>query len=127
MENAPEQVLVMPVHNERDSIREVISRKDACLASLRKDYRIRVFNDGSVDGTARILDELCSFIFASGDRSFYARGVFDTKSPHLQMRTSQFSTLFEPAPADTFAPNIVVAGFACLRKLRIFETHVAYP
>jgi len=202
MPNAPELVLVMPVYNEQDSIREVISRWDAGFAALGMDYRIRVYNDGSTDGTASILDELAlsfqrlevyhksnsghgptilsgyrmaedsewlfqldsddemgsegferlwlrrnEFDFLVGRRSgrsgpvsrrlvsfisrlvvvlFYGRGVYDVNSPYRLMRTAKFAKLFNALPDDTFAPNIVISGFACRRRLRIYETPVAY-
>jgi dolichol-phosphate mannosyltransferase len=54
----PSLSVVMPVHNEVDAIRAVIDEWTRELARLGIDYEMLVFDDGSNDGTARVLGEL---------------------------------------------------------------------
>ena len=56
----------------------------------------------------------------------YGRGVWDVNSPYRLMRRVCFARLFDRVPADTFAPNVIVSGFACRRKLRILEIPVPH-
>jgi glycosyltransferase involved in cell wall biosynthesis len=56
--------------------------------------------------------------------SFYRKGVADVNSPYRLMRSSCFADLFQKIPADTFAPNLIISGYAGLKKLRIFQTKV---
>lgn len=52
---------------------------------------------------------------------FYGSGVYDVNSPYRLMRTEKFSSLFSNLPKDTFAPNVVVSGYAGYKKLKIFQ------
>jgi glycosyltransferase involved in cell wall biosynthesis len=195
-----ELVVVMPVYNEEGSIGAVIRKWDHALAELGIDFTICVYNDGSRDGTQKILAELsatlanvvirnktnsghgptilggyrenvaASWIFQidsddeMGPESFellwskradydlligrrfgrtgsfarkvisfisrltvatlYGHGVWDVNSPYRLLRSRAFQDLFPVIPPDTFAPNVIVSGWACQRGLRIFETNV---
>ena len=59
-------------------------------------------------------------------RLCYGRGVYDVNAPYRLMRTAAFEPLIAAVPPDTFAPNVILAGLACLHKLRIFETPVPH-
>jgi len=56
----PDPVLsvVMPVYNEEGAIRDVLVAWDDEIARLRVPYELRVYDDGSRDGTPAILDEV---------------------------------------------------------------------
>ncbi len=56
----PEPVLsvVMPVYNEQGAIRDVLVAWDDEIARLGVPYELRVYDDGSRDGTPAILDEV---------------------------------------------------------------------
>src|SRR5947207_15910841 len=54
--------LVIPAYNEEAGIRQAIEEADQALSRLTSRYEIVVVNDGSSDGTARIVQE------ASGGR-----------------------------------------------------------
>lgn len=58
--------------------------------------------------------------------SFYGRGVADVNSPYRLMRTSCFSELFNKIPDDTFAPNLIISGYAAQKRLRIFQMDVPH-
>jgi glycosyltransferase involved in cell wall biosynthesis len=54
----PELTVVMPVYNEEAAIPGVLAEWEVALERLDVDYRFAVYDDGSRDGTARILGEL---------------------------------------------------------------------
>ena len=51
-------IVIMPVYNEQGSIRDVILSWEQELRRLQLDYEIHIYNDGSKDATAEILDQL---------------------------------------------------------------------
>jgi undecaprenyl-phosphate 4-deoxy-4-formamido-L-arabinose transferase len=55
---APAVSLVVPVYNEQDSLEEVYRQASAALESLGRPYEIIVVDDGSRDGTWRVLERL---------------------------------------------------------------------
>jgi glycosyltransferase involved in cell wall biosynthesis len=57
---------------------------------------------------------------------FYHPGVLDVNSPYRLLRSDQFRDLFFKIPATTFAPNVIISGFAALKRLRIFQVPVTY-
>ncbi len=59
-------------------------------------------------------------------RVFYGSGVYDVNSPYRLMRSEKFADLFKQTPADTFAPNVIVSGYACLKKMRIYQGKASF-
>lgn len=57
---------------------------------------------------------------------FYGRGIIDINSPFRLMRTSSFNNLYTQIPADTFAPNVLISGYAILNKMRIKQVHIQH-
>ena len=57
-------------------------------------------------------------------RAFYGTGVGDVNCPFRLMRTDVFRGLFFSLPSDTFAPNIIIAGYACKKKMSIRQHDV---
>lgn len=55
---APELSVVIPVYNEEGAIARVVRAWTAQLDRLGMDYELRVYDDGSRDGTAAILGRL---------------------------------------------------------------------
>jgi len=56
----PSISLVLPAYNEQEVIAQAVQEADTALASLTDDYEILVVDDGSIDSTAAILEELAS-------------------------------------------------------------------
>jgi len=52
--------IVVPVFNERESIAELLQTLTSTLPSLGRSYEVLVVDDGSTDGTDRVLDELAA-------------------------------------------------------------------
>ncbi len=57
---------------------------------------------------------------------FYGNKVKDVNAPFRLMRTSKFRDDVVRIPDDTFAPNLIVAGIANIRKLRIKQFDVTH-
>lgn len=57
---------------------------------------------------------------------FYKKGVWDVNSPFRLMRTSALKDIILKIPGDTFAPNVIISGMACLKKTRIFEISIPH-
>ena len=49
---------VVPIYNEIDTIEELVSRLDAVLGRMGRDFEILIVDDGSNDGTTRKLEDL---------------------------------------------------------------------
>ncbi len=54
----PELTVVVPVYNEEGAIASVLAEWAVAMERLGIDYRLAVYDDGSRDGTARILGDL---------------------------------------------------------------------
>src|SRR3989338_487638 len=50
--------IVIPVHNEQESLEELYQRLTSALDALHKSYEIILINDGSTDRTPFILQDL---------------------------------------------------------------------
>lgn len=58
--------------------------------------------------------------------ALYSRKIFDVNSPFRLMRSAGFRGLFEMIPRGTFAPNLIITGFAGLKGMRTLEIPVPY-
>lgn len=56
----------------------------------------------------------------------FGRGILDVNCPYRLMRSDAFRPLFDTAPEDTFAPNILISAFALRNKLRILSLPVPH-
>src|SRR5262249_2295025 len=52
--------LVIPAYNEEAVIRQAVEEADRALAGLTATYEILVVDDGSADGTARVVEEMAA-------------------------------------------------------------------
>jgi len=70
--------------------------------------------------------QLISAVAAGLVRLGFGKGVSDVNSPFRLMRVDAFRDVFSLIQEQTFAPNVIVTGVACSRKMRIFETEIPY-
>lgn len=56
----------------------------------------------------------------------YGRRVFDVNCPYRLFRPASLKHYLLQIPADTFAPNLIVAGLASVLHLRVFQTEVEH-
>lgn len=57
-------------------------------------------------------------------RWLYGEGIRDVNCPYRLFRTAKFKDLIWSIPMDYFAPNIILAGYACSKPLMILEIPV---
>jgi glycosyltransferase involved in cell wall biosynthesis len=201
MFNKVDLVVVMPVYNEEASIEKVVREWAGVLEKLKLDFEIHVYNDGSQDGTAAILnrldkdpkiivhhkknsghgstilmgylenqhaqwifqvdsdDEINAEYFARfwqcrndydlviGKRQNrnlgfirklistiaylaifvnYGKCVSDVNCPYRLMKSSSFRDCFRSIPEHTFAPNVIITGYAAIKKLACHQIEVPY-
>lgn len=48
---------------------------------------------------------------------FYQSNSKDVNVPYRLMKSETFKSVFEQIPADTFAPNVIVTGYASVKKI----------
>jgi len=73
------------------------------------------------DGRVRTLISRC---LRFGTLCLFGRGVPDVNCPYRLMRSEAFRPLFDRAPEDTFAPNVLLSGYAIRNRLRILTIPV---
>jgi glycosyltransferase involved in cell wall biosynthesis len=59
MSQPPDYSVVIPIYNEKDNIRPLVDGIIHAMVSVSKSYEIVLVDDGSVDGSSDILEELC--------------------------------------------------------------------
>ncbi len=90
----------------------------------RKDYDILLgIRDGRLSPLPR---KIISLVSRWVVRLFYGTGIFDVNCPYRLMRGECFDKLFMALPDDTFAPNVIISGYACQKNLRIFQAKVTH-
>jgi len=59
-------------------------------------------------------------------RVLFGKGPWDVNCPYRLMRSSSFFSLFDRLPEDTFAPNLLLSGYAGKEHLRVEERPVPF-
>lgn len=72
---------------------------------------------------SRKLVSLCSRIVVN---LFYGSGVNDVNCPYRLMKADVFRPCFFSIPKNTFAPNVIISGFAALKKIKTFEIDIPH-
>ena len=73
-----------------------------------------------------VVRQLISAVAAGLVRYAFGKGVSDVNSPFRLMRVDAFRDEVSLIPEQIFAPNVIVTGIACLRKMRIIEIEIPY-
>lgn len=106
-----------------DSDNEMKSSSFPTLWEKREQYDFLVGSRDfqfTVSKSRQFISRIASMVI----RLFYGKGVKDVNSPYRLMRREAFEDLFGRIPEDTFAPNLIIAGFAARKKLRIYTVPV---
>jgi hypothetical protein len=59
-------------------------------------------------------------------RAVYGPSIYDVNCPYRLMRSAAFAPCFESIAPDSFAPNILISGFAAYRHLKTVEIHIPH-
>lgn len=70
--------------------------------------------------------KMITFLTALTVRLFYGKGVDDVNCPFRLMRSAIFQDLYHEIPDSTFAPNVLISGFACQKKVRVFQVPIVH-
>ncbi len=70
--------------------------------------------------------QVVSAVAAGMVRCAFGQGVSDVNSPFRLMRGEAFRDLFPMIPSQAFAPNVIITGIACNKKMRIYEVDIPY-
>lgn len=72
--------------------------------------------------------QLISAVAAGLVRLGFGKGVSDVNSPFRLMRVDAFRNEFPLIPDKTFAPNVIVTGIACFKRMRILRSrfHISF-
>jgi len=105
-----------------DSDGEIGPEKFSSLWEARDDYDLLTgIRQGRRQRFSRRI-----MTWAAGEVVFlvFGKRISDPNCPYRLMRSSAFSDLYWTIPDGTFAPNVVLSGFAAQRGLRILEVPV---
>lgn len=58
--------------------------------------------------------------------TLFGAGIHDVNCPYRLMEASTFYAIYKSLPPDAFAPNILISGIACLRRLKIMEVPITH-
>jgi glycosyltransferase involved in cell wall biosynthesis len=73
-----------------------------------------------------IVRRILSFISRLTVYLFYGGGIKDVNVPYRLVRAKCLSEFIHKLPSDTFAPNVIMSGWANAQKLRIFQIPVIH-
>ena len=57
---------------------------------------------------------------------FYGPCIYDVNVPYRLMRSAAFLPCFKSIPEETFAPNVLVAGYAAFHEIKTIEIHIPH-
>lgn len=109
---------------QTDSDDEMSSEYFKYLWGKRNDYDFLI---GKRDNRSQpIPRKIISFISRITVGLFYGKGIWDVNSPYRLIRTTKLRDIIFDIPKDTFAPNVIICGMVCLKKLRVLEILVPH-
>jgi dolichol-phosphate mannosyltransferase len=92
------------------------------LWEIRNDYDLVIGRRVQrVSPTSR---HIISFIARLTNKIFFGSGITDVNSPYRLYRRNKFIDTFQKMPIDTFAPNVILSGYAVKKKFKITEIPV---
>lgn len=83
----------------------------------KSDFLVGIRENRTSPIARKIITYISHFII----KFLYGSGISDVNSPYRLYRASAFYEAFQLLPNNTFAPNVILSGYATLKKLRIYE------
>ncbi len=57
---------------------------------------------------------------------FYGPPIYDVNCPYRLMRSATFRECFLSVPPETFAPNVLIAGYCAFHEIKCVEMHIPH-
>jgi dolichol-phosphate mannosyltransferase len=106
-----------------DSDHELRTEEFHKLWNERKNFDFLIGN--RINRDSPLPRRVMTFVSYLIIRLFYGKGVLDTNVPYRLIRMEKFKPYLKNLDG-LFAPNVVLSGIACLKKMRIFQTEVKF-
>jgi glycosyltransferase involved in cell wall biosynthesis len=105
-----------------DSDNEMVADHFKSLWQIRNDYDLVIGKRAHrVSPLSRRIVTLLSELTI---KVFYGFGIADVNSPYRLYRKDKFIDVYQNIPIDTFAPNVLLSGYAVKKKLKFIEIPV---
>lgn len=107
-----------------DSDNEMQPNEFVELWNNRGEYDFLLgYRDGRTQPLSR---KIVSAVSRVTVRLFYGKTVWDVNSPYRLMKSSVFAPIVSQIPADTFAPNVIIAGWVGKKGLRYAQFRIPH-
>ena len=109
---------------QTDSDNELPSEDFVILWNNRKefDFLVGIRSERSQN----LIRKIISCFSRLTIKLLFGKTNYDVNCPYRLMRVSSFSNLFTALPENTFAPNIIISGYAGLKSKKTYEIKVKY-
>lgn len=107
-----------------DSDNEIKARHFKFFWKKRDSYDFIIGN--RINRKAPIIRKIMTYISKLTVLILFGNGIKDVNSPYRLMKTDTFKTIFKSIPENTFAPNIIIAGMALEKKLKVKQIDVIF-
>ncbi len=109
---------------QMDSDGELEHTTFPALWAVREDFDLLL---GQRQGRPSPLPRKCiSAVTRTVVRLCYGSGLKDVNVPYRLLRVETFASALRRIPPETFAPNVILDGYACLRRLRLRQLPVRH-
>jgi dolichol-phosphate mannosyltransferase len=111
--------ILLPAYNEEDSFRPLTTKLRTSMEALGANYRVVVVNDGSKDGTAKMLDEAKQIVPVEVLTHKYNRGLGETIRDGLEYiaeRAAPEDVVIRMDCDDTHEPDYIPKMIAKLNE-----------
>jgi glycosyltransferase involved in cell wall biosynthesis len=68
--------------------------------------------------------QLITFVSRLTINLLYGKGVTDVNTPFRLYKRIKFQKIFSDIPPDTFAPNVILSGYAAVHRMNIAEVNI---
>ena len=89
------------------------------LWEIRNDYDLIVGK--RVQRVSSISRHIITLVARLTNKILYGSGIVDVNSPYRLYRREKFIDAFQKIPIDTFAPNVILSGYAVKKTFKIAE------
>lgn len=81
---------------------------------------------GKRNRESNTLRKVITFFTYATIRATYGKGVYDINCPYRLMKRESFQDVLTRIPQTTFAPNVILSGYACWKKMNIKQIDISH-